>query len=539
VRVVPGTVRAPMTREKRRAAADVRKPTLFAFKRMQKSKSTFLLHAFTAGTVGLMNVFFLQRARAAEQSTTSLDTRWTIAAQDDVKLSGEQLSTAAFNPSGWIEAQVPGTVFGSYVLAGLEPEPTYGDNIYKTDYKKYDRNFWYRTEFTVPSSYGTGHIWLNFDGVNRDADVYLNGHKLGSMHGFFQRGLFDVTQLIRRDGKNVMAVLDYLPPINPSSSTKPVRPVMPYSPVPRGENYSSPSFICSRGWDWMPPVPGLNMGVYKDVYLTKTGDVSLIDPWIRTLVPSQSEGAISIQANLANHLPAAVQGELVGEINPGHITFRKTVSLEPNGTATVKLDADATPVLKINNPRLWWPNGYGDPNLYTCHLEFRAGSTVSDQKDITFGIRQYTYDTDNDIMHFHINGVKIFPKGGSWGMAEFMLRCHGSDYDEKLRFHKEENFNIIRNWMGMTADQAFYDACDKYGVMVWDEFWLNSSGGRPADVNVYEANVIEKIKQVRNHPSIVFWAAENEGVPPPDVNNGIVDAINTTAPFPLNGARVR
>jgi hypothetical protein len=495
---------------------------------MVKRNSTFLLQAFIASTIALLNGCLLQQGRAMEPKSTSLDGNWQIAPQEEVKANGEQLSTTAFQPSDWIDGQVPGTVFGAYVLAGREPEPTYGDNIYKTDFKKYDRNFWYRTEFTAPASYGTGRIWLNFDGVNRDADVYLNGQKLGSMHGFFQRGLFDVTNVIRRDGKNVLAVLDYLPPIKPTPpSTRPVKPPTPYTPMPRGENYSSPSFICSRGWDWMPPVPGLNMGIYKDVYLTNTADVSLIDPWIRTLVPSQSEGDISIQTDVANRSAAGVQGELVGQINPGNITFRKAVSIEPNSTATVKLDPSDTPALKIADPKLWWPNGYGEPNLYTCHLEFHAGSTVSDQKDITFGIKQYTYDTDNDIMHFHINGVRIFPKGGSWGMAEFMLRCNAKDYDTKLRFHKEENFNIIRNWMGMTADQAFYDACDKYGVMVWDEFWLNSSGGRPADLNIYQANVIEKIKQVRNHPSIVFWAADNEAAPPADISNPIAQAIKT------------
>ncbi len=463
---------------------------------------------------------FLRQAKGVEHVSFSCDDGWRIAPQDDVKESGEQLSKGTFDSSSWIKAAVPGTVFGSYVLAGLEPDPTYGDNIYKADFKKYDRNFWYRSEFTVPSSYGTGRIWLNFDGINRDADVYLNGQKLGSMHGFVQRGCFEVTNVVQRSGKNLLAVLDYLPPLRPSS------PPPPNSPN-KDKNYSSPAFICSRGWDWMPPVPGLNMGIYKDVYLTNTGDVSVIDPWIRTQVPSLTEGDISIQTELSNHSAVAVKGELVGQINPGNITFTKTVSLQPNSTQTLKLDMNDTPALKVTNPKLWWPNGYGDPNLYTCHLEFRVGSNVSDQKDVTFGIKQYTYDTDNDTMHFHINGVRIFPKGGSWGMAEFMLRCHGSDYDTKLRFHKEENFNIIRNWMGMTADQAFYDACDKYGVMVWDEFWLNAHDSWPVDLDVYQANVIEKIKQIRNHPSIVFYAADNEASPPPDISNLIADAIKT------------
>ncbi len=469
--------------------------------------------------------WFVPEGRAQERA--ALDgNHWQIAPENEVKESGEQISKADFAPTSWVAAQVPGTVFGSYVLAGLEPEPTYGDNIEKVDYAKYDRNFWYRTEFTVPLAHGTGRIWLNFDGVNRDADVFLNGQKLGSIRGFFQRGRFDVTTLVQHGGKNVLAVLDHFPPIKGPPPPAPP-PKYQFYIIPKYVNLNSPSFICSRGWDWMPAVPGLNMGIYKDVYLTQTGNISVLDPWVRTVALQPAEADLEVQVDLANHSAAEVKGELVGEINPGKIEFRKAVVLPSNTTQTCRLSAEEFAALKIQNPKLWWPNGYGDPNLYICHLEFRVGLGVSDQKDISFGIRKYTYDTDGDIMHFHINGVSIFPKGGSWGMAEFMLRCHGGDYDTKVRFHKEENFNIIRNWMGMTADQAFYDACDKYGVMVWDEFWLNADSGTPSDPGVFQANVVEKIKQVRNHPSIVFWAGENEGHPPSNINAGIVEALKT------------
>ena len=115
-------------------------------------------------------------------------------------------------------------------------------------------------------------------------------------------------------------------------------------------------------------------------------------------------------------------------------------------------------------------------------------------------------------------------------MAEFMLRCQAKDYDTKLRFHKEMNFNMIRNWMGMTADEAFYAACDKYGIMVWDEFWLNSSttvGVLPQDIPLFQANAVEKIKACRNHPSIALWCAENEATPPPVINDGLRAAVRT------------
>jgi hypothetical protein len=196
----------------------------------------------------------------------------------------------------------------------------------------------------------------------------------------------------------------------------------------------------------------------------------------------------------------------------------------PAGQTTIVSLTDAsTPELDVQNPKLWWPNGYGDPNLYTCHLVFKSSGVVSDVKDMTFGIRKYSYNTYNDTLHFFINGVRVFPKGGSWGMAEFMLRCNAKDYDTKVRFHRDLNFNMIRNWMGSTPDDAFYAACDKYGIMVWDEFWLNSSGYNPTvkDPVVFNANAIEKIKMFRNHPCIALWCGDNEGYPAPPLSDDL------------------
>ena len=462
----------------------------------------------------LLTMAALQGAAIATGETASLDSSpWQLAPQAEVAETGQQISTPGYHVGVWLPTQVPGTVFGAYVRAGLEKEPTYADNIYKVDLKKYDRNFWYRTDFTVPAAYGTGKVWLNFDGVNRDAEVFVNGTRVGAMHGYMQRGRFDITNIAHPGGRNTLAVLDFVPVQPPGSA----------------ENSSSPAFICSVGWDWMPRVPGLNMGIYKDVSLSHTGAVSLADAWVRTELPTLNQAEISVQADVKNHANTAVSGTLAGVISPGRIAFSQPVTLNAGETRTVTISSQSAPGLRLKSPRLWWPNGYGQPNLYTCRLAFRTNGQVSDVKNVTFGIKKYTYDTDNHILHLHINGVRVFPKGGSWGMAEFMLRCHAQDYDTKVRFHREMNFNMIRNWMGMTPDEAFYAACDKYGIMVWDEFWLNSStiyGKLPADLTIFNANAVEKIKTFRNHPSIALWCAENEGTPPPQINDALRDAVH-------------
>ena len=437
---------------------------------------------------------------------------WTVAPQAEVSATGEQISAPGFTADHWVKATVPGTVLEAYVVAGIEKEPTYGDNAYKIDKKKYDRNFWYRTEFKSPAAFTTGRTWLEFDGVNKDADIYLNGKNLGSLHGFLQRGRFDVTALVRPGSINSLAVLDYFPGENNKS---------------RNANVTSPSFICSCGWDWMPPVAGYNMGIHRGVRLTHTGDVSLVDPWIRTEVPDPSQADVSVQVEAQNGSGAPVNGVLKGVLSPGEIAFSQPVTLGPHETKTLKLDPSSIPALHLTHPRLWWPNGYGDPNLYSCRLDFESGGGVSDTKTTTFGVRKITYDTSRKVLNFYVNGVRVFAKGGNWGMAEFMLRCHGQDYDTRLRFHKEMNFNMIRNWIGMTTDEAFYDACDRNGMLVWDDFWLHSTRGLPADLEVFRANAIEKIKQVRNHACVALWCGENESTPLPPLNDWLRDDIQT------------
>src|SRR5690606_11478436 len=110
---------------------------------------------------------------------------------------GAAIHAAGYNDQGWVEGVVPGTVFGAFVEAGLEQDPNFGDNIYKVDKAKYDRDCWYRATFTLPGSPQGARQWLHFEGVNRRGEVFLNGRRLGLLDGFMDRGRFDVTDIIR------------------------------------------------------------------------------------------------------------------------------------------------------------------------------------------------------------------------------------------------------------------------------------------------------------------------------------------------------
>jgi len=461
----------------------------------------------------LTGSIFLSTSIFSQQGIQTLDNsngsiRWKLKPQSELGNDSVNAFKPGYANTNWIEATVPGTVFTSYVNAGLEKDPNFGDNIYNVDRTKYNRNFWYRTEFRVPENFTKERIWLNFRGVNRRGQIYLNGVKIGVLDGFMDKGKFDITGRVLKKALNVLALLVSVP-------------------EPPMSNYASPTYVSSGGWDWMPYVPGLNSGITDKVFLSNTGNVVLEDTWIRTILPTNARADLSIAVGVRNASGEYVQGELTGLIQPGNIVFTKKVNVEANRSVELKLDKKEFDRLSVDHPQLWWPNGYGQPNLYTCDLSLKIGNQVSDIKKITFGIKQYTYDSIGGVLHVSINGVRMFIKGGSWGMSEYLLRVRGKEYDTRVRLHKEMNFNMIRNWIGSTTDEEFYDACDKYGIMVWDDFWLNSNPNLPGDIHCFNSNVIEKIKRFRNHPSIAVWCGDNEGWPEPPLNNWIREDIRT------------
>ncbi len=191
--------------------------------------------------------------------------------------------------------------------------------------------------------------------------------------------------------------------------------------------------------------------------------------------------------------------------------------------------------------------------MYKLHLEFRTGestvgSTVSDAQDVDFGVRKISYSVPGtDTLTISVNGVLIFIRGGDWGLDEAMKRIPRERLDTEIRLHKLANLNLIRNWVGQSTGEDFYELCDKYGLLVWDEFFQPNplDGPDPTDVPTYVANVRDKVLRYRNHPSILLWCARNEGDPPPEIDAALrtllaeVDPTRIYWPNSTDGPGVR
>jgi hypothetical protein len=164
---------------------------------------------------------------------------------------------------------------------------------------------------------------------------------------------------------------------------------------------------------------------------------------------------------------------------------------------------------------LWWPATYGDQFLYTAELSAYSNGKYTDCKKFKFGVREISYDTIKPFT-VYCNGTRIVCRGGNWGMDDSNLANTEEDYDIKVRLHAEANLTMIRNWVGMTGHEAFYRACDKYGVLIWDDFWLANPGDgpNPNDEAMFMQNVRDKIKRNRHHAALAFYCGRNEGMPP-------------------------
>ena len=471
----------------------------------------------------------IEHAITADSAITLAN--WRL--QDSLKVlsTGEQISQPSFTAVDWYKATVPGTVLTTLVDNKVYPEPLYGENnrpdkipesLCRTDW-------WYRTTFSIPAGYKGKNIWLNCDGINYDAYIWVNGKKAGPIKGAFIRGVFDISALVE-PGKDAAIAVRISPQPHPGI---PAEHTLGAGNGPIGgvTRLDGPTFACSIGWDWLPGIRDRNTGIWQKVFLSATGPVVLKDPQITTdlPLPRTDSAAVTVNATVRNVTAKPQKGVLKGRF--ADVSFEKAIELAAWTTLTVNFDAKAFPQLQVKNPQLWWPNGYGAANLYTLHLAFEIDGRASDTQDTTFGIREISYGVPgSDSLALSVNGVRVFCKGGNWGMDEALKRIPRERLEAQIRMHQQANFNMIRNWGGQSTSDAFYDLCDQYGILLWDEFFQFNSAD-PQDLDLYIANVRDKALRYRNHPSVAIWCGRNEATPPKYLDDAVRNVLNELDPL--------
>ena len=518
---------------------------------------------------------------AAADGAWEIKGGWKLIPAPDLKgADGAALSSPGFDTSHWYAATVPGTVLTTLVDRGVYPDPAYDLNNLAIPETLNKQDYWYRAEVDAPAALAGRHAELNFEGINYAAEVWLNGQRLGDIKGAFIRGRFDVTGLIKPGQPNVLAVR-ISPPPHPGIPQEQSILAGP------GENgglmmEDGPTFVATEGWDWIPGVRDRNSGIWQPVTLSATGDVRIRDPQVVTTLPlpDRSRADVAISVTLENLSSAPVTGQLKAGFDD--VAVAKTVTLRP-GLNTIALTPAEYRQLTVQRPRLWWPNGYGDAALHDLKLSFDEGGAVSDAKSLKFGIREITYELsafddagrlqrveldpsksggrvliDGDHDHIHktvnayavsihpgalntpgltalpddplspylvirVNGVRIAVRGGAWGMDDFMKRVAPERLEPYFKLNHDAHMNILRNWVGQDTEEALYDLADKYGILVWNDFWESTQDDNieTSQEDLFLNNAADVISRYRNHPSVAIWIGRNEGVPQPYLNNGL------------------
>ncbi len=453
---------------------------------------------------------------------------WRVQRASLVPASGEELSTPGFADKDWMIATVPGTVLTSYLNDGAIPNPDFGDNQYAISDSFFCADFWYRNEFRASAERQPGeHTWLNFDGINWKAEVFLNGHRVGRIDGGFMRGNFDVTAFVHRGGANALAVR-IIRVANPGNTKDKAGPTVNGGALGR----DNPTYHASAGWDWISTIRGRNTGIWSNVSLTTSGPVKIYDPLVTTVLtlPDPTHADVTFHVRLRNLDSRPVTGELHARF--GDVDVEMPATIEAGWTKGFELSPATQAALRIANPKLWWPVGYGEPNLYPVSISFVVGGVVSDTTSFEVGVRQFTYSEDDGVLKIWINGRRFIPRGGNWGFPESMLRYRAREYETALRYHRDEHFNMIRNWVGQTGDEAFYEAADRNGVVVWQDFWLANpwDGPDPDDNGLFLTNASDYLLRMRNHASLGIFCGRNEGFPPQQIDDGLRNLVAALEP---------
>jgi hypothetical protein len=337
----------------------------------------------------------------AADGTVPLESGWVLTLDDWASGDGTALSQPTVDTSAWLPATVPGTVLAALVDQGKLPDPVAGFANLHVPEALSRHSWWYKRDFTLPRSLTTGsgrRIWLEFDGVNHHADVFLNGAQVGSLTYPFARAAIDVTSHLAGAGGAAGAAQSLAVKITPMPF-----PGSPGDKGPAGQswvdagapmmNQNSPTYLAASGWDWMPAVRDRVSGIWNHVRLRSTGDVVIGDPRVDTSLPKlpdTSSAALTIVVPVRNAASSDVSATVTASFDS--VQVAQTVTVPAGQSIDVVFAPAQFAQLIVSQPRLWWPNGYGEAYLHTLKLDVSVGGHSSDQRTTRFGVRQFDYE---------------------------------------------------------------------------------------------------------------------------------------------------
>lgn len=466
---------------------------------------------------------------------------WRLIPADKVTDADSAVSSPEFDASQWYEVpHMPATVLDVLQQDGVYKDLYFGMNL-TTPGDLWKKDWWYRTTFIAPAGHDV--YSLLFKGINYRADIWLNGQKVAENNqvvGMYNSFEFDVSRLVHPGENNVLAVR-----ITPE---QPIPHLFVSPAASQGTVELGDTWLDWLNWKYIgvhDPKTGMgfsfppdrNAGIWKRVYLSMSGPVTIRNPYVATdlPLPATSPASLTVYCDLSNHSSKPVSGILTGEISRAGkptIRFQQQVSLFRNEIKEVSFSSETYSELTVPDPDLWWPYRWGAPNLYHLKMQFNVDDQVSDSQDIDFGIRKITQKRDSDTS---------FPEIGTGG--NFYLQVNGKDYlirgaaytpdllfksDPQrdagvMEYAKDLGLNLLR-WELKIADDAMIDRADREGMPIMLGWmccgqWEMWNAWSAEDQWVARASLRARLRELRSHAAVVIWANGSDGLPPDPVLN--------------------
>jgi beta-mannosidase len=422
----------------------------------------------------------------------------------------------------WLPATVPGNVRADLDRAGRLPELSFGTQAEASQWAD-DHCWWLAREFTLAAP-SAERMHLVLRGVDYIGDLFLNGHHLGRHEGMFSPQVHDVTALLRTENRLAVRILGskWLPAdrstpwlrfLNDAESR--TASIAGRFPQRRDTLKCQMGF----GWDFAPPLR--TMGIWDDVYAVVSGNVFLRDVAVQ---PQAMEGKahliVYVELDTGIAQAAEVRCTLVGETFESAPVVVKQPADLVSGASRHRVE------LSVPRPRLWWPWDHGRPDLYHLVVEVWDGARCLDSLARTIGLRQVELEG----WTLRINGRRVYARGANWVPADILPgRITEADYLALLSLARGANMNLLRVWGGgLREKRAFYDLCDRLGILVWQEFplacaFLTRFPRSPDYLGLVADEARAIVRDLRSHPSVVLWCGGNEFSP--KRNAPLVDSL--------------
>jgi exo-1,4-beta-D-glucosaminidase len=442
-------------------------------------------------------------ARPAPEAPPCAATRmaledFQIQRASELNEGGDELSQASYaGSSGWHRARVPTTVLAALVDDGTYADPRVGDNLLDIPEQPFEGPWWYRSTFRVEPSFLGTSVRLHLSGVNYRADVWLNGQKIASQTDlvgtYVPHDLEVSAELVA--GTNALAIQ-----------------VFPPDP----DDDLTISFN-----DWNPNPPDQGMGLWREVYLERTGAVALEAAQVETRVHTDADTAtLRLRVTAINRTGSPVSTTLHATLL-GH-TLSQEIELTAHEARTVWFEPEEHPELVVESPALWWPARMGKQPLHELCIGADAGGEASDQAPLRFGMREVSSDLDEEgHRRFRINGKPLFVRGGGYAMDMLLKPPSDARIDAELGYALDLGLNTIR-LEGKLESDAFFARTDELGLLTipgWMccDMWEAWSEWSDEDRKVAMASTAGEAARLGTHPSVLAFMISSDHAPPDDV----------------------